>query len=232
MMPDGPPDPIPDPWGNALPDHAAVGDLAATAWWQREPLTESHGKQCRQDILALLKAQRALKSVLPAAHRWLTRMTRVVVPLGAGDPGQFRSGSVAGIPGLVMVEITGSYLLTLEALIHETAHLYFHFCEVSDPLIRADQTQLFTSPLRADPRPLRGIFLAYHALIYMRSFYRDWFAATGDGRCLEALDNLRPLCRDAGATMASAKTGLTYAGRAFLCQCDALADHDASECLV
>lgn len=228
MMPESPGGPVPDPWGQALPDQAAIGGLAETAWWSRGSHDERAANQCRDDIRALLKTQHALRTVLPDAFGWFSGMTRVVIPLRAGEGEQFRSGSVAGIPGLVVIEITRSHLLTLEALIHETAHLHFHFCELAVPLVRPDHERLYASPLRRDPRPLRGIFLAYHALIYMCALYRDWFAATGDARCVEALANLRPLLRDAGATVAGADAGLTDSGRAFLRRCDKLAERAAS----
>jgi hypothetical protein len=225
-MPKGLAGPIPDPWGTALPERTAIGDLAVTSWWEHQPLTQRQELECNDNIVSLMRANHALRSTLPAAYAWYSGMTQVIVPLSAGGSGQFRSGSVSEIPGLVVVEITASYLLTLEALIHETAHLYFHFKELANPLIGTDGLKLYTSPLRVDPRPIRGIFLAYHALIYMCAFYEDWFAATTDRRCLEALDNLRPLRRDAGTTMASAEASLTDAGIDFLRICDALAGRD------
>lgn len=215
--------PMPDPWGHTLPAFDAVGDLALTAWWGHVPATAHDHDQFRASVSGLLKAQSALQRVLPAAWHWFSAMTRVTIPLRKSEGGQFRSGTMAGIPGLVLVEITDQYLLTLEALIHETAHLHYHFAEIVTPFVAPHHAQHYASPLRRDPRPLRGIFLAYHALTYMCGLYRDWHIATGDPRCREAFDQLERLRHDAGDTMQSAADGLTEAGRDFLARCSAMA---------
>lgn len=216
--------PLPDPWGQVLPDHEAIGDLAHTSWWANAPQSDAGLEKFRSSIMRLLKAQKALQKLLPDVWNWFANMTCVVVPLRESEVDQFRSGTVTGIPGLVIVEITDSHLLTLEALIHETAHLYFHFAELDAPFVRPEHDKLYSSPLRRDPRPLRGIFLAYHALIYMCGFYREWFEATDDDRCREALEGLRPLCQDAGHILIEAKDGLTRTGQDFLGKCNILAN--------
>lgn len=213
---------VPDPWGDALPDRQVLEDLAANAWWEELPLAPDREMQLIHDLRAMFSAETSLKTVLPETARWMRNVTSVVIPLAQSGKATFRSGSVAGIPGLVAVEITHRELLTLEALIHESAHLYFHLAEASNPFIVEDHSDLYSSPLRTDPRPLRGIFLALHALIYMCGFYRSWHAKTGDERCLEALSHLRPLQDDAAETLHGASSALTAAGIAFLHTCSGL----------
>lgn len=215
---------VPDPWGDTLSEPTDIGDLAAGAWWTQVPLTQERQARLAADLRALCTAESALATVLPEAARWLRDVTSVVVPLFATGGATFRSGSIADIPGLVMVEITDKRLLTLEALIHESAHLYFHIAESASPFVVDGHDERYPSPLRRDARPLRGIFLAVHALIHMCAFYECWYAATGDDRCLAAVGELRLRRDDAMKTMRGANRALTASGQRFLDACIALVD--------
>jgi HEXXH motif-containing protein len=220
--PASPYQPVPDPWGHSLPEREVVGELGDCAWWSAPPDDEAAHTAFQASLAGLVFAQERLRETLPDTARWLTNMAKVTVPLRKGDGDQFRSGSISGVPGLVMVEVTDRPLLTMEALVHETAHLYFHFAEMTDPFVRAGHGSLYASPLRRDPRPLRGIFLAYHALLYMCALYQDLLRATGDRRCREAFLQLSPLREDARRTLADGRAELTAAGADFLVACEAL----------
>jgi len=213
--------PVPDPWGHSLPDRDMVGELGDCAWWSAPPSEEAGNAAFQASLAGLVFAQERLRETLPDTAKWLTNMAKVTVPLRKSTGNQFRSGSVAGLPGVVVVEVTDRPLLTMEALVHETAHLYFHFAEMADPFVRPGHDRLYASPLRRDPRPLRGIFLAYHALLYMCALYRALLQATGDQRCYEAFLQLSPLREDAGRTLADARAGLTAAGADLLATCEA-----------
>jgi hypothetical protein len=212
---------VPDPWGDSFSHRDDLGDLVDHAWWNKSDAEVTD--RLAADLRALMAAEHALEETLPATSRWMRDAARVVVPLASPPSPAFRSGTMADLPGLVLVEVTNQYLLTLEALVHETAHLHFHLEEMSAPFFVPGDPHLYSSPLRVDPRPLRGIFLAYHALAHMVSFYEDWAAATGDPRCAEALPELIAGRDDAAATLQAAEdTGLTDAGRGFLHTCLAL----------
>ncbi|MFJ1608467.1 aKG-HExxH-type peptide beta-hydroxylase [Streptomyces sp. NPDC088253] len=221
--------PVPDPWGDSFVHREEFGDLAEHAWWNRTALPPEGEARLAADIHALLRAEHALAAVLPDAAAWVTDVTRVVVPL-AGSPtpsGSFRSGTLAGLPGVALIEVTTQPLLVMEALVHESAHLHFHLEETEAPFFEESDTRLYDSPLRPDPRPLRGIFLAYHALGYMCAMYEDWLSATGDGRCAEALEGLRGSRDDARATLErAAADGLTEDGRRFLRLCEEYVDRE------
>lgn len=218
---------VPDPWGDSFSHRADLGDLADHAWWNKSDDEVTEGLSA--DLRAVLAAMHALAETLPAASAWVHSVTQVVVPLASPPSPAFRSGTMAELPGVVLVEVTSQYLLTLEALVHESAHLHFHLEEMAAPFFPSEDSRLYSSPLRVDPRPLRGIFLAYHALAHMVAFYEDWFDATGDQRCLEALPELRAGRDDARHTLEEAAgTGLTDAGRRFLATCLALDTAGAS----
>lgn len=217
---------IPDPWGDSLPDAALAGDIGEASWWVRQPLSEAAESELAGDIRSLMALQLLLTKTMPDVAHWIQDVTRVVVPLVRSEAQEFRSGSIAGVPGLVFVEITRKQLLILEALVHESAHLHFHLSEADQDFIVAGHADLYASPLRRDPRPLRGIFLAFHALLYMCAFYKDWEGNTGDMRAGEARAHLK-LQRDAAAAvLCGARSNLTAAGEQFLRQCLDSADAD------
>ena len=217
---------LPDPWGDSLPDTTMAGDIGDATWWAQLPLSDDDEPELAGDIRSLLVTQRLLRSLLPAASDWIRAVTRVVVPLVRSQGDQFRSGSIAGIPGLVFVEMTHKQLLVLEALVHESAHLHFHIAEFDNGFIVAGHDACYASPLRPDPRPLRGIFLAHHALVYMCAFYTDWQRSTGDARAAEARQELLRHRAAAGELLRGARSHLTPAGDAFLSTCLEIAEAD------
>jgi hypothetical protein len=218
---------VPDPWGHSLHSGHDLGDLADCTWWNRGSLSQEDRVRLTSDIRSLLELQRSLSRVLPDAADWVADVTSVIVPLTGSSPDRFRSATFPGLPGAVFVEVTSQPLLTIEALIHESAHLHFHMEETGSPFFVPGHAERYRSPLRPDPRPLRGIFLAYHAMIYMCAFYEDWLRATGDERCAEALGGLRAGRDDAGAVLRGAASGLTDAGRRFLRTCQSLVEDRA-----
>ena len=209
-----------------MPDIVMAGDIGDAAWWSRLPLSASDESELAGDIRSLLITQRLLHSLIPAASAWIGAVTRVVVPLVRSQGAEFRSGSIAGIPGLVFVEMTRKQLLVLEALVHESAHLHFHIAEFDNDFITAAHDVRYASPLRPDPRPLRGIFLALHALIYMCAFYKDWQLCTGDACATEARQDLLRHRDAASETLRGAHAHLSPAGDAFLTTCLDLAAAD------
>ncbi len=48
----------------------------------------------------------------------------------------------------------------LEVLVHESAHLLLYAFSQHEPLVLNDEAERYPSPLRADPRPMEGIFHA------------------------------------------------------------------------
>jgi hypothetical protein len=58
----------------------------------------------------------------------------------------------------------------LETLIHEAAHLYLYCLWSIDPIIIDDGGRMYKSPLRAEPRPLSGIF---HAMFVLARIIRS-----------------------------------------------------------
>ena len=180
----------------------------------------------QRNVVDFLHAMHWADSTLPAAGAWLTSVTKVAIPLRwDGKPGpMFRSGSMVDIPGMVALDVFGGEVQILEALVHESAHHHLYIAETDAPLIAAGCQQRFHSPLRPEPRPLRGIMLAYHALAYICLFYEE---ATRSGLATPkgALSQLQSQLEDAESTLLANRHLLTPAGAEFLERTLEVANH-------
>jgi HEXXH motif-containing protein len=208
-----------DVWIDAvgLPLPPEVVAYEEWSWAHHQPLAPEEGAHLRHDVVRFLRAARALQQLHPDCSDWVTGVTKVVVPLYGTSGPRFRSGSSAALPGLVFTDIDGPITQVLESLVHESAHLWFCIAETECPLIDPAHDGRYRSPLRPDPRPLRGIFLAFHALAFMGAFYRDWAGVTpARDEALDELEAVRSLRDDAAATLESARDALTDAGAQFL----------------
>jgi hypothetical protein len=190
--------------------------VAETCWAARPPSTPEDSDQLQHEALLFLRALTVLKSQLGGCHEWLVSVAQVAVPL-RGASGPSRSGNFKELPGLIFFNSTDEMQI-LEAMVHEAAHKHFFFAEVEEPLVDPSHTGTYRSPLRPEPRPLRGVFLAYHALAYMCALYADALRADMGAaeRCTRELANLRPKLLDAEETMTSNRRFLTPVGSLFL----------------
>jgi hypothetical protein len=204
-----------DPWllssgGGPLFD---TGFAPERFWSFVDEVERDGGAQLERDITCFMRAAQALMA-LPACLPWLSA-TRVVVPLVPAPDSSFNSSSQPEFPGLVFSD-TKDESQILEALMHETAHHYFRLAEAAGPLVEPTHQDTYASPLRDDPRPLRGIFLAFHALAYIVAFFEY---ARKRGQSLVAAEELQELAlkRDeAHHVLRDARAQLTPAGRNFL----------------
>ena len=162
-----PPDAIVvDPWC------LSFGMYPQASWAANPPTDEVTFRRFTAEIATSLKAI-ALLSTVPDIASWCRSATAVVVPLKNDKPGLFKSASSEDVMGMVMVDGSAGLLRAVEGLIHETAHLHLYMLEATTPLVRAGHDVLYRSPLRSDPRPLRGVLLAFHALAYIAASFRE-----------------------------------------------------------
>ena len=151
----------------------------------------------------------------PEAFLWVNTVTKVVCPFSSVDPSRFRSSSVNVIPGIIWTDLHGGDLQIIESLIHESAHQYLFVEEANAPLIREGDKPIYSSPLRKDLRPLRGILLAFHALAYMSTAYYEIANYTSSENVSHALKDLVSRCKDAQTTLYENKSMLTETGVLF-----------------
>lgn len=142
--------------------------------WAAEPTETVVAEEQRltAEIVDYCRTIALTARLMPPLLQWLLAATQVVIPTRGGTGG-FRSGSQANLPGLVYSDLHGGRMQILETLVHETAHNHLYVAEATGPLIDPEHTQRYYSPLRPEPRPLRGILLACHALAYICAAIRD-----------------------------------------------------------
>lgn len=207
---DDPDELYPDVWCES------TGRPLSHSWAAEPPADGEDWDRFRDGLRRLLAMQQVLAERLPAVDAWLRPVVPIVVPLRPAQ-GRFRSGSDPALPGLVQVDCRTSVEL-LEGLVHEAAHEHLFRAELPQPLTDPLDEQRYASPLRPEPRPLRGILMAFHALAYICAFYRD---AVEVG-LLEAPDVEQELVRlqgeaaEAGRTLQEHDLKLSPGGREFV----------------
>jgi hypothetical protein len=150
----------------------SLGFPLARAW--AEPL-DAHGDVPSLAAMAVREITQALNALvqrLPECAAWASSVTRVIVPL-QHEGTERSSGSQPDIPGLIHVAGLHGPVAALEALVHESAHHHCTMLEAAGPWVDPDHREMYTSPLRPDPRPLGRVLLAVHALWHMVAFYDD-----------------------------------------------------------
>ena len=197
-----------DVWSDCL------GEPLPGSWAGQPPANAEESEQLEADIVRFLHALEFLDTHLPACRQWLIQTTRVAVPLRcAGDASQ--SISFPDVPALVALDLR-SDVLVLESLVHESAHVNLYLEERAGPLVDPTDDGRFHSPLRPDPRPLRGILMAFHALAFMSALYHDALVATGAPVFERQLRVSLVLANDARRTLAAEQRRLTTAGERFV----------------
>lgn len=136
-------------------------------------------------------------------------------------------GSQDGVPGVVRCA---------EALVHEGAHTRCNAAAVAEPFLLPDRAGrggadqggpvLVATPLRADPRPLTGLFqqtvvLARSVLLY-RALAGEPFPAPGPAAVGARYAKLLDGARQAVRTLAAHTDSLTPHGRTVLAECAAV----------
>lgn len=97
---------------------------------------------------------------------WLTAMVPAFVDMG-GPPSRWvhRSGSYGAGSPIVLSKVDEA-LKHAEDLVHELQHERFHLlADVATLPCWNDRRQVYVSPYRSDPRPLRGVLLGIHAFV-------------------------------------------------------------------
>lgn len=185
-------------------------------WAAAQPLAPDDEAVLKSQIVAFMRAFSGLTTHHPQCARWIANMTRVVIPLRRSRDGRFKSGSVAQVPSLIYCDLDGGDYQILESIVHETSHQYLCFAEAGTPFVVEGHDDRYSSPLRPEPRPLRGIFLAYHALAFMCAYYADESRVILDDSVQRELSTLRSKCADAERTLVEHSRFLTPAGQEFL----------------
>lgn len=155
-------------------------------------------------------------TAMPDMLAWLQHVTRVLAVPSASPRRSLRSLSHPLVPGAIFLEIFGGMSDTVELMVHESAHQMLFLAEAGGDLVDPGHQQLYWSPLRRDPRPLRGILLAYHALCYICAAQADLVRAGAlDARHIEGLSEMIYRAELAGRVLEGGRKGLTPRGLDF-----------------
>jgi HEXXH motif-containing protein len=158
-----------------------------------------------------------IQASIPAVLDWIRSATIMAAALEYDSPSAFASRSSPLEPGLVYLSLGGDLMQTLEGLVHETAHLYLFMAEKEAALVECGDAR-FKSPLRAEPRPLRGVLLAMHACAYISAAFAEAEAAGLEhpGRCRAQRLETLAMFEEARAVVEGAGDLLTQAGARFV----------------
>ncbi len=138
-------------------------------------------------------------------------LCEIVIAAGPEDPKAmtFDGASSYMLWGAILLNARGqkTVLDTAQALAHESGHnLLFGFC-TSESLVENADEELFASPLRADPRPMDGVFHATYVVARMHQTLSRLLAANVlDDTEIEAAPLSRTSRRIAGTSMRATKS--------------------------
>ncbi|MEW6499326.1 MAG: HEXXH motif-containing putative peptide modification protein [Cyanobacteriota bacterium] len=184
-------------------------------WSASRTLSDAQQQRLQQEIVLFLNAMHLLTTRLPECADWVTSVTQVVIPFHRQVGNSFKSSSNVGLPGVVFFDLHGGEIQILEALVHESAHLHFCVAEAGGSLVDPNHHGKYKSALRTDARPLRGIYLAYHALAYICVFYTEYLKRGIITGYEEELQSLRAKRDDSEHTLACNQQFLTQFGIEF-----------------
>jgi hypothetical protein len=201
-----------DIWGHSTDFHIS------NSWASKDQVSKEGLIQLGNEIITFFKGMDLLRTLFSECYNWISNVTKVVVPLARYPSNALQSNHNPEVPGMIYLDFFGGEINTIELMIHESAHFYFFLAEMNSRLIQPDHQELYWSPLRREKRPLRGIFLAYHALSYICSFYKDGISKgfISDKRYFRERDKHINQMQICGQTLDRANHALTSEGILFL----------------
>jgi HEXXH motif-containing protein len=127
--------------------------------WIDQPCDDAPAEAAAAQIEAALAL---LRDVAPDYHDWTTCLLKEVTPIRRPAPGMIASNSSALRMGGIDLATPASATETVEMLVHECTHQYYHMCSWMGSTVVPDAKPYF-SPLKQCERPLDRILLGYHA---------------------------------------------------------------------
>jgi HEXXH motif-containing protein len=196
---------------------AAVGRPGAAGRPMLPLVGARAGIQSKMSGDEVVRAIESIAARLPRVADWVAEAAKLAGILEPESKDSFASASYPEVPGYIALSPSGDVMQVLEAVVHETAHLYFFRYESDSPLVRPSMRR-FESPLRPDPRPLRGILLAMHACAYVSAAFAEAEAAQLEHpeRCSAQRREILALFDQARGVVESAAHLLTPRGAAFV----------------
>jgi len=140
----------PEVEGNAV----TLGDADVATWLQ-----------------GLRDCLRVIEDFTPGIRAEMRLVLQQLIPVGTASE-HHASCSYKDAIGSIYLTLNHRLLTMAEALIHEFQHNKLYLLFHADPVMKNADWPLFASPLRPDPRPLRGHLLGAHAFVPIAELYR------------------------------------------------------------
>jgi HEXXH motif-containing protein len=166
---------IPGGWKLALADNNPLADLEAHPD-KSGSLIDLGEKPVEQWTTAMGEAFVLIERFMPEIADEMRLLLGAIVPVGF-DEQRHLSASYLEAIGLVYLTLHPNVMTLVEALIHEFQHNKLNLLLGLDVLLENGELPLFSSPVRPDPRPLRGVLLAVHAFHPIIAMYERMIAA-------------------------------------------------------
>ena len=149
-------------------------DAIASSWWDhycllldtdrghrfqfRPPRTED-AQSCRREVE---RAMGLLSEADPELHDELSHLLRMIVVGGSDSSRGFDGASTFFFWGAILLnaEARRDSIGTIDRLVHEASHVLLFGLSAAGPLTKNDGGERYASALRADARPIEGIFHA------------------------------------------------------------------------
>jgi HEXXH motif-containing protein len=111
----------------------------------------------------LQRSSEVLEANVPEYYVWVGTLLREILPLDDIGPGRSMSGSFMTRFGQVHLS-RSTVVKTIDMLVHEASHQYFHLARLFGPLCKRDAPEVY-SVLKQCKRPLEKVLFGYHAAV-------------------------------------------------------------------
>lgn len=129
-------------------------------------------------------AARLVSEHAPSYAGWIHAITAGVIPL-RGSMTRTQSSTHGHRFSILATSMGCRPVQIAEAFVHESSHEYFQMADRLQPLEDGSDPLLYYSPLRRTGRPVRSVYLAFHAMANMVLFFRACLSGgyRDDGYC-------------------------------------------------
>lgn len=167
-------------WGAAVPVYLAADDELLSTGESLDRVDEDAPAMVEQ----LEVAARLISAHAPSYAAWVRAITAGVIPL-RGSMTSTQSSTHSHRFSILATSVGCRPVQIAEAFVHETSHEYFQMAERLQQLEDGSDPLLYYSPLRRTGRPVRSVYLAFHAMVNMVLFFRACLSRgyPDDGYC-------------------------------------------------
>jgi HEXXH motif-containing protein len=210
----------------ALADNNPLSSIEAHPDKDKPNTVDLGGRSVEEWTASIREALALIEKYLPAMSADIDVVLQQIVPTGY-DAEKHLSCSYQEDIGTIYLSLHPSALTMAEAILHEVSHNKLNALFDLDPIIENGRDELYTSPIRPDPRPIHGVLLAVHAFVPVACMYERMTAAMGEADARRIADRYAAIVRSnqAGTGVLEAHARPTRIGKGLLDEISAWARH-------